>query len=108
MSVSRIFARRNERNNMDVVRQLLAIAVVFGLLWLALWLLKRKGTIRTSARGTNSHAIQSCGRLALTAQHSLHLIRAGDRRVLLGLHSTGFTVICDMPDCGAADQVSRP
>ena len=107
MFVSQIFARRNDRNNMDVVRQLLAITVVFGLLWLALWLLRRRGAIRTSARGTDPQAIQSCGRLALTAQHSLHLIRAGERRVLLGLHSTGFTVICDIPDCGAANQVPR-
>ena len=38
--------------------------------------------------------MESRGRLALTAQHSLHLIRAGDRELVLAVHPGGVTVVC--------------
>ena len=81
---------------MDIVRQSLAITIVFALLWFALWLLKRKGTISAGqSKGGGPHPIESRGKLALSAQHSLHLVRVGGRELLLGVHPSGFTVVCD-------------
>ena len=80
---------------MDIVRQILAVVFVFALLWVALWLLRRKGTVRIGTRKGEPPRIESRGKLALSAQHSLHLIRVADREVLVGLHPSGFTVICE-------------
>jgi len=83
---------------MDIVRQSLAIALVFALLWAALWLVKRKGALRTAlGKGSSGpRLIESRGKLVLSAQHSLHLIRVADREVLVGVHPSGFSVICDL------------
>ncbi|MBZ5611674.1 MAG: flagellar biosynthetic protein FliO [Acidobacteriia bacterium] len=94
---------------MDIVRQSLAITLVFALLWAALWLLRRKGAIRPRL-GKDRHEpqrLESRGRLALGAQHSLHLIRAGDREVVLAVHPAGVTVVCDL-SAAAASQLSKP
>ena len=82
---------------MDIVRQSLAITFVFVLLWAALWLLRKKGTVhintgRARARGK---LLESRERLALTAQHSIHLIRIGDREVAVAVHPGGVTMLCD-------------
>jgi len=84
---------------LDLLRQLLAMAIVFALLWAALWFLKRRGALRPvlGKSGTGPRLIESRGRLALTAQHSLHWIRAGNRELLIGVHPSGFTVIGDIP-----------
>jgi flagellar biogenesis protein FliO len=83
---------------MDILRQSLAIALVFALLWAALWLLKRKGGLRTALgkSSTTSRLVESRGKLVLSAQHSLHLIRVAEREVLVGVHPSGFSVICDL------------
>jgi flagellar biogenesis protein FliO len=92
---------------MDIVRQSLAITIVFALLWAALWLLKRRGAIRPrpGKNRAETERLESRGRLALSAQHSLHLIRAGDREVLLALHPAGVTVVCELS--AAAGQLSK-
>jgi len=90
---------------MDIVRQSLAITVVFGLLWFALWLLKRKGALSAGYCKGGPHPIESRGKLALSAQHSLHLVGVGGRELLLGVHPSGFTVVCDL-STRAADQTS--
>ncbi len=90
---------------MDIVRQSLAITIVFALLWFALWLLKRKGTISAGqSKGGGTHPIELRGKLALSAQHSLQLVRVGGRELLLGVHPSGFTVVCDFSSRPAADQ----
>ena len=48
-----------------------------------------------SAKG-GSQLIESRGRLALSAQHSLHLVRVGGREVLLGVYPSGLTVVLDL------------
>jgi flagellar biogenesis protein FliO len=84
---------------MDVLREILAIVFVLALLLGALWLLRKRGALNlklgigTSAGG---RLIESRGKLVLSAQHSLHWVRAGDRQVLLGIHPSGFTVIGDV------------
>jgi flagellar biogenesis protein FliO len=44
----------------------------------------------------NKAAIESRGKLALSAQHALHLIRIGDRDLVLGVYPSGITLLCDL------------
>jgi len=80
---------------MDLARQSLAITFVFALLSAALWLLKRRGVIRIRGNQPNRGVLESCGKISLTAQHSVHLIRIGDRRLVLAVHPAGITFLCD-------------
>ena len=78
-----------------MIRQALAILFVFGLLWAALWLVRKKswsGIRRPKAAGG---LIESRGKLALSPRHSVHLIRIGDRYLVLALHPEGVTFLGD-------------
>lgn len=79
---------------MEVIRQSLAIAFVFALLALALWLL-RKRTGMPFSRSSATGSMESRGRIVLTAQHSLHLIRIGERDLVLAVHPSGITVLTE-------------
>ncbi len=39
--------------------------------------------------------LESRGKLALTARHSVHLVRVGDRNLILALHPDGITFLGD-------------
>jgi len=82
---------------MDVIRQSLAITFVFFLLWAALWLLRKRRGISFSKRGSTKGLLESRAKLALSAQHSLHLVRIGGRDIVLALHPSGVTLLSDMP-----------
>jgi flagellar biogenesis protein FliO len=84
---------------MDIVRQSLAIAFVFALLWAALWLLRKKGAIQIGSRKTRGEPgiLERRGKLALSQQHSIHLVRIGQRDLVLALHSSGVTLLAEFP-----------
>jgi len=70
---------------MDLVRQSLAITFVLALLWLALWLLRRRGALRTTPRNMSKAALdlEHGNRLILGPQHSIHAVRIGQRKLVL-------------------------
>jgi len=82
---------------MEFLRQGTALALVFGLLCAALWVLRKKGAVQF--RGPRSPAardlLQLRGRLMLTAQHSVHCVRIGQREFVLGVHPSGITLLGD-------------
>jgi flagellar biosynthetic protein FliO len=81
---------------MEWTEQLLAVTVVLGMLFGALWFLKRKGWARTSFRRQarpGQPRLEVLDRLALTPQHSLHLIRLADRTLLVGLSPQGCNLL---------------
>ncbi len=84
---------------MDIVRQSLAITFVFALLWVALWLLRRKGRIRFgSGKAAGERGVlESRGKLVLSQQHSIQLIRIGQRDLVLALHPSGVTLLAELP-----------
>ena len=88
---------------MDGLRQLWAIGLVFGLLWAALWALKKKGSVgfRQSNSGTAGNTLESLGRLRLSPQHSLHWVRIGERNLLVGVHPAGITPLGDLAPASA-------
>ena len=80
---------------MNMVRQSLAITFVFALLWTALWFLRKRGSIRLGfprARVTND-VLESRGKLALSPQHSIHIVRIGERDVVVAVHPAGVTLL---------------
>ncbi len=46
--------------------------------------------------------LESRGKLALTARHSIHLIRIGDRNIILALHPEGVTFLGEASALGNA------
>ena len=81
---------------MEWTEQLLAVIVVLGLLCGSLWLLKRKGLARTGFRRSarpGQPRLEVIDRLALTPQHSLHLVRLADRTLLVGLSPQGCNLL---------------
>lgn len=84
---------------MELARQTLSVVFVLALLGVLLWMLKKKGMInvrRASRSGTRS--LELLERLPLTTHHSIHLVRVGDRKILLGVHSASLTLLCDVAE----------
>jgi flagellar biogenesis protein FliO len=80
---------------MDIVRQSLAIVFVFALLWTALLFLRKRGWSGIRRTKLIAGVLESRGKLTLTARHSIHLIRIGDRNLILALHPEGVTFLGD-------------
>jgi flagellar biogenesis protein FliO len=85
---------------MDAVRQILAVVLVFALLGVLLWAVRRTGgtlSLRHALRFTRSagrvRALQSVERLALTPQHSLHVVRWNGREMMVATHPQGCSVL---------------
>lgn len=83
---------------MDIVRQSLAITFVFALLWMALWLLRKKGQIRVGSRKAQRGGgiLESRGKLVLSQQHTIHLVRIGQRDLVLASHPAGVTLLAEL------------
>ena len=86
---------------MEVARQVVSVLLVFALLGAALWLLRRGGAAslrglmrRTTAR---TRSLEPMERLALTPQHSLHLVRIQGRELLVATHPRGCTLLAESP-----------
>lgn len=86
---------------MEMFQQLLVIAVVLGGLCALVWFLKRKGFAYSSRaysrmgrkNGNGGPRLEVIDRLALTPQHSLHLVKLADRTLLIGLSPSGCNLI---------------
>ncbi len=93
MSALPISGRRNNSRSMEFVRESLAILFVLGLLWTALWFVRNRGwAVRRRVKVENC-ILESRGKLALTARHSIHVVRIGDRDLILALHPEGVTFL---------------
>ena len=84
---------------MEILQQLLAVALVLGALGTLVWVMKRKGWAngRVSKSRDAQTQLEVIGRLALTQQHSVHLIRLADRVLLVGLSPSGCNVLESAP-----------
>jgi flagellar biogenesis protein FliO len=81
---------------MDWIRQVLAIATVGILLAASLAWLRRRGLWRPAGNGTwrrRPRQLELVDRLSLTSQHSLHLVRLGERAILVGRSPSGITLL---------------
>jgi flagellar biogenesis protein FliO len=74
------------------------VAAVLGLLGLALRALKRRGsTLPRALRRGGGRKLECMERVALGPQHALHLVRLGERGLLLSSSPSGCALIESFP-----------
>jgi hypothetical protein len=78
----------------DLVRQGLAVLLVFGLLGAAVWKLRGGVLVRTRCDGPR---LASVGRLVLTPQHTVHLLRIDGHEVVVATYPHGCSVLNELP-----------
>jgi flagellar biogenesis protein FliO len=81
---------------MEVIQQTLVVVFVIGLLGATLYWLRGKGVANFTGNGTGrggGRRLQSVERLALTPQHSLHLVKVGGRMMLIAVSPGGCSVL---------------
>jgi flagellar biogenesis protein FliO len=68
----------------DMYRQFFLVLVVLGILVTALYLLKQRGVVRFKGLpGGPDRVMKVVERVPLTAQHTVHLVQIGHRKVLI-------------------------
>jgi flagellar biogenesis protein FliO len=79
----------------DLVSQLAAVAFVVALLGAARWALRHgAGPLRLVRPGQRQgQTLEVRERIALTPQHSLHVVRTGAEEWILATHPQGCTVV---------------
>jgi flagellar biogenesis protein FliO len=81
---------------MNWTEQMLAVALVAALLAGSLAWLRRRGLLRVAGSGLRlrrPRRLEMLDRLSLTPQHSLHLVRLGNRTLLLGRSPSGLALL---------------
>jgi len=80
---------------MEPLQQAAAVLLVLILLATAIYALRAKGVVmpRRSSDGTSRRQLESIDRLALTPNHSLHLVRVEGRTVLVAVSPGGCTIV---------------
>ena len=81
---------------MEAIQQTLVVVFVLGLLGATLYWLRSKGLARFNVKGlgrTGARRMQSIERMALTPQHSLHLVSVGGRVLLIAVSPGGCSVL---------------
>jgi len=81
---------------METIQQICAVLVVLGLLGGSLYWLRSRGMAQFAAAGIGrggKRRMQSLERLALTPQHSLHLVNVGGRVLLIAVGPGGCSVL---------------
>jgi len=84
---------------MEVARQALSVLLVFALLGMAMWAIRRgQNPFRAAfsrSHGPRTKSLQSLERLTLTPQHSLHLVRVGGTEVVVATHPQGCALLIE-------------
>lgn len=84
---------------MEVVQQVFAILLVFGLLGVTVWTLRR-GSISLpgpwNRARANGRSLETVERVSLTAQHAVHLVRVNGRELVVLTHPQGCSLL--VPD----------
>jgi flagellar biogenesis protein FliO len=94
-----------------VAGQLMAITFVFGLLWGAIALIRRKEFVqsyRPNRPGRSPDSMRRLERIVLTPQHTLHLISIGGSRFVIATHSHGCSFYPCIPSSeGVREEVAE-
>jgi flagellar biogenesis protein FliO len=95
---------------MEEIRQALGVLVALGVLGGALWWLRRKGLAQFAVGtrgGGRAKSMKVVERLALTPQHSLHLVRVGERTILVSASPAGCSLVDPDPERAEGRVASR-
>ncbi|MEP6715338.1 MAG: flagellar biosynthetic protein FliO [Terriglobia bacterium] len=89
---------------MDILQPLSAILLVLGLLVMALVILRKRGAASfhlPRLAGTGSRRLEVLERVALTPQHALHLVRIGERSLVVATGPSSSYTVCEAtPEAG--------
>ena len=89
----------------NVIEQTLIVLLVLIGLVMLLWLLRRKGIAQIRVPGrkrSGPRQLEVVERLPLTATHSLHLVRAGEMVLLVGVSPSSCQTLAAMPPASAS------
>jgi len=86
---------------MELVQQMAAAVAIPALAGSVLWWLRRRGT--GFARTVRRRRLEAVERLPLSPHHTLHLVRAGDRNLLVAAWPTGCTLLESWAESGAVE-----
>lgn len=81
---------------MEAIQQALVVVFVLGLLGGTLYWLRGQGIARFNGRAAGrggARRMQTIERLALSPQHSLHLVNVGGRVLLISVSPAGCSVL---------------
>jgi len=78
---------------MEGLRLLLPVLMVLGLALALRWWLGRGGRFGRGRANGAVGRLEPLGRLPLSPQHTLHLVRVGDRALLIGSHPGGCSLL---------------
>ena len=80
---------------MEAIQQILVVVFVLGLLGGTLYWLRGRGVAQFNVKGVGRGArrMQTIERLALTPQHSLHLVNVSGRVLLIAVSPGGCSVL---------------
>jgi flagellar biosynthetic protein FliO len=88
---------------MEALQQTSAVAGVLLLLIGTLWWLRRRGmAIPTMGRSSARRRMECLERVALGPQQTLHLVRVGDRALLVAASAAGCSLLQSL-SCGELD-----
>jgi flagellar biogenesis protein FliO len=90
---------------MELLQQIATAAGVLALLGATLWWLRARGVsgFRAVARATSLRRLQALERLPLSPQHTLHLVRAGGRNLLVAAWPSGCALLESWEERGAPE-----
>jgi hypothetical protein len=86
---------------MDFIPQFTAVAAVLSLLGITLWWLKRRGFASLPVRKSGGKRLACLERLALSPQHTLHLVCLDGRTLLIASSPAGCGLVERLPESGA-------
>lgn len=94
---------------MDTIQPLLAVFFVLGALAVTLYWLRAKGVARFSTPGLGKgvRRLQAVERLALTPQHSLHLVNVSGRTLLIAVSPNGCAILDGASQAAESETVVR-
>jgi flagellar biogenesis protein FliO len=79
---------------MEIIRQVLAVLVVFAALGGALWLLRRNPAAGFRGLGRRKPGrLEALERLSLSPQNTLHLVRFDERVLVIAVNATSCTLV---------------
>jgi hypothetical protein len=90
---------------MELLQQIATAAGVPALLGSALWWLRARGAggVRAGARARQPRRLRAMERLPLSPHHTLHLVRAGERTLLVAAWPSGCALLESWGEPGAAE-----
>jgi len=77
---------------MDVIQQTLAVFAVMALLAGMVWWLRGRGGVRWT-RAKSARRMELIERMPLTQHHSLHVVRASGRTMLIAVSPSGCALL---------------